>query len=301
MKRKTLLEAFLLEHITVEGAQFIATGDGVDLFRIDTWAAAQSFVLDSDTNRQAGTVFAQNQNLFDQHITNGANKIYFYTTEDTNRVIHAALYNHNATDLITLSSGQQYRVRNYSFEGLPGRAIPDELLTADTLEWLPDITVTPVQTNNVEETPNIADVEITGEVADDETPIDNNTAPEDTTNDGDAINTNTTPNPENNVANNNATSSADLKIKVVNGEGIVVGVRRKEYPNGVLVIPEYTENGIPITTIDSFAFYKIVLRVRLECPYIKEIKNFAFYRSDIAYINWDRRKCKTYINSFTRN
>ena len=286
MKRKTLLEAFLLEHINVEGAQFIATGDGVDLFRIDTWAAAQSFVLDSDTNRQAGTVFAQNQNLFDQHITNGANKIYFYTTEDTNRVIHAALYNHNATDLITLSSGQQYRVRNYSFEGLPGRAIPDELLTADTLEWLPDITVTPVQTNNVE---------------DDETPIDNNTAPEDTTNDGDATNTNTTPNPENNVANNNATSSADLKIKVVNGEGIVVGVRRKEYPNGTLVIPEYTENGIPITTIDSFAFYKIVLGVRLECPYIKEIKNFAFYHSDIAYINWDRRKCKTYINSFTRN
>ena len=286
MKRKTLLEALLLEHINVEGAQFIATGDGVDLFRIDTWAAAQSFVLDSDTNRQAGTVFAQNQNLFDQHITNGANKIYFYTTEDTNRVIHAALYNHNATDLITLSSGRQYRVRNYSFEGLPGRAIPDELLTADTLEWLPDITVTPVQTNNVE---------------DDETPIDNNTAPEDTINDGDATNTNTTPNPENNVANNNATSSADLKIKVVNGEGIVVGVRRKEYPNGTLVIPEYTENGIPITTIDSFAFYKIVLRVRLECPYIKEIKNFAFYRSDIAYINWDRRKCKTYVNSFTRN
>ena len=286
MKRKTLLEAFLLEHITVEGAQFIATGDGVDLFRIDTWAAAQSFVLDSDTNRQAGTVFAQNQNVFDQHITNGANKIYFYTTEDTNRVIHAALYNHNATDLITLSSGQQYRVRNYSFEGLPGRAIPDELLTVDTLEWLPDITVTPVQTNNVE---------------DDETPIDNNIAPEDTTNDGDATSTNTTPNPENNVANNNATSSADLKIKVVNGEGIVVGVRRKEYPNGVLVIPEYTENGIPITTIDSFAFYKIVLRGRLECPYIKEIKNFAFYRSDITYINWDRRKCKTYINSFTRN
>ena len=64
MKRKTLLEALLLEHINVEGAQFIATGDGVDLFRIDTWAAAQSFVLDSDTNRQAGTVFAQNQNLF---------------------------------------------------------------------------------------------------------------------------------------------------------------------------------------------------------------------------------------------
>ena len=286
MKRKTLLEAFLLEHITVEGAQFIATGDGVDLFRIDTWAAAQSFVLDSDTNRQAGAVFAQNQNLFDQHITNGANKMYFYTTEDTNRVIHAALYNHNATDLITLSSGQQYRVRNYSFEGLPGRAIPDELLTVGTLEWLPDITVTPVQTNNVE---------------DDETPIDNNTPPEDTTNDGDATSTNTTPNPENNVANNNATSSADLKIKVVNGEGIVVGVRRKEYPNGVLVIPEYTENGIPITTIDSFAFYKIVLRGRLECPYIKEIKNFAFYRSDIAYINWDRRKCKTYVNSFTRN
>ena len=60
--------------------------------------------------------------------------MYFYTTEDTNRVIHAALYNHNATDLITLSSGQQYRVRNYSFEGLPGRAIPDELLTVDTLE-----------------------------------------------------------------------------------------------------------------------------------------------------------------------
>ena len=79
MKRKTLLEALLLEHINVEGAQFIATGDGVDLFRIDTWAAAQSFVLDSDTNRQAGTVFAQNQNLFDQHITNGANKMYFYT------------------------------------------------------------------------------------------------------------------------------------------------------------------------------------------------------------------------------
>ena len=104
-----------------------------------------------------------------------------------------------------------------------------------------------------------------------------------------------------NVVNNNATSSADLKIKVVNGEGIVVGVRRKEYPNGILVIPEYTENGIPITTIDSFAFYKVVLRVRLECPYIKEIKNFAFYRSDIAYINWDRRKCKTYKNSFTRN
>ena len=286
MKRKTLLEALLLEHINVEGAQFIATGDGVDLFRIDTWAAAQSFVLDSDTNRQAGTIFAQNQNLFDQHITNGTNKIYFYTTEDTNRVIHAALYNHNAADLITLSSGQQYRVRNYSFEGLPGRAIPDELLTADTLEWLPDITVTPVQTNNVE---------------DDETPIDNNIAPEDTTNDGDATNTNTIPNPENNVANNNATSSADLKIKVVNGEGVVVGVRRKEYPNGILVIPEYTENGIPITTIDSFAFYKVVLRGRLECPYIKEIKNFAFYRSDIAYINWDRRKCKTYINSFTRN
>ena len=126
---------------------------------------------------------------------------------------------------------------------------------------------------------------LTGEVTDDETPIDNNTAPEDTTNDEDTINTNTTPNPENNVANNNATSSADLKIKVVNGEGIVVGVRRKEYPDGVLVIPEYTENGIPITTIDSFAFYKIVLRVRLECPYIKEIKNFAFYHSDIAYIN----------------
>ena len=295
MKRKTLLEAFLLEHINVEGAQFIATGNGVDLFRIDTWAAAQSFVLDSDTNRQAGSIFAQNQTLFDQHITNGSNKIYFYTTENTNRVIHAALYNHNATDLITLSNGQQYRIRNYSLEGLPRREMPDELLTADTLEWLPDITVTPVQTNNAEETP---DTEITGEVADVETPA-NNTTPEDNTNDGSTADTNTTPNPENNVANNNASFSADLKIKVVKGEGVVVGVRRKEYPNGALVIPEYTENGIPITTIDSFAFYKVVLQRKLDCSYIREIKNFAFYRSNIHYIKWDKKKCKTYKDSFT--
>lgn len=317
MKRKTLLEALLLEHINVEGAQFIATdgAGGIDLFRIDTWDAAQAFVLDSATNRQAGTVFTQSQNLFNQHIANGQNKLYFYVLENTNRVIHAALYNHNATDLITLSSGQQYRVRDYSLEGLPGRNIPDELLTEDALNWLPDATVTPVRTNNNVEENNISDIEISGTViGDNETDVESNNntlnvAGNTTvvTNDTVADDANT-PEPENttddvnannNNANNTLTRNTDIKIKIVNGEGIVVGVRKKIYPNGTLTIPEFTEDGIPITTIAPFAFYGISL-YKLNCPDIKEIKNFAFYNSDIDRINYDKNNCKKYMDSLTR-
>lgn len=316
MKRKTLLEALLLEHINVEGAQFIATDGvgGVDLFRIDTWDAAQAFVLDSNTNRQAGTVFTQSQNLFNQHITNGQHKLYFYVLENTNRVIHAALYDHNATNLITLSSGQQYRVRNYSLEGLPERNIPDELLTEDALNWLPDATITPVRIDNNAEENNISDIEATDTMLDNNetsaTPNNNTlnvagnatvaandtvandantTAPESTTADGDV----------NNNTNNTSTRNTDIKIKIVNGEGIVVGVRKKNYPNGILTIPEFTEEGIPITTIAPFAFYGISL-YQLKCPNIKEIKNFAFYNSDIDRINYDENNCKKYRDSLAR-
>ena len=49
MKKKTLLEALLLERVNVTGADYIGTVDDIDLFRIRTWAAAQEFVCAGTT------------------------------------------------------------------------------------------------------------------------------------------------------------------------------------------------------------------------------------------------------------
>ena len=142
MKKKTLLEALLLEHVNVTGADYIGTVDDIDLFRIRTWAAAQEFVC-AGTTIPAGEKWCQNESTFNRNI-NETTKLYFFVNRSTYAVVLGAISS-NSMNRFTYQ-GQTYKA-NYILEDTSGRNTCS--VDLDTLNLLPDFALEEPNTETV--------------------------------------------------------------------------------------------------------------------------------------------------------
>ena len=77
------------EAIHVEGADFIGTAKGYDLFDILTYDAAQQFV-NASSNASAGADYTQNASTFNSNVNQNLH-LYFFVAENTNRVRYAVI------------------------------------------------------------------------------------------------------------------------------------------------------------------------------------------------------------------
>ena len=80
----------LFEAIEVPGAQLLYESNTYDVFKITTWAAAQSFVLEG-SEENAGTYYVQNESTFNEHIDNETSDLFFFVRSNTNNVVLGAL------------------------------------------------------------------------------------------------------------------------------------------------------------------------------------------------------------------
>lgn len=84
MARRILREA-----INVEGATYIASANGYDLFDITTYEAAQQFV-NARNNNPAGSDWVQNEAVFNANINDRVH-LYFFANADTNQVQYGVI------------------------------------------------------------------------------------------------------------------------------------------------------------------------------------------------------------------
>ncbi len=263
MKKKTLLEALLLEHVNVTGADYIGTVDDIDLFRIRTWAAAQEFVC-AGTTTLAGEKWCQNEGTFNRNI-NETTKLYFFVNRDTYAVVLGAISSDSMSSFTY--QGQTYAA-NYMLEDTSGRNNCSVDLTI--LNLLPDFVLeepsieTAVQNaeENVGENDNIEDT-ITGDSAvEDEINFDEEE-------DASVSNNVSSTEEKNEEPSDERTNSDALKIRIVGNHAEVVGCAQVPHPDQLIDIPE-TYQGKPVTKIAPFAFYKIKAD-GINAPYIQEI------------------------------
>lgn len=90
----TRRRANIFEAIAVGGATFIGNDRNFDLFRIETWEAAQQFVTLGGS--AAGVAYTQNEATFNTNIRSADGQspyeLYFFVEENTNRVQTAVLH-----------------------------------------------------------------------------------------------------------------------------------------------------------------------------------------------------------------
>lgn len=91
----------LFEAIEVPGAQLLYESDAYDVFKITTWAAAQSFVLE-DSEENASPYYVQNESTFNEHINNDTQCLFFFVRSNTNKVVLGALLMPSETGRITI-------------------------------------------------------------------------------------------------------------------------------------------------------------------------------------------------------
>lgn len=133
----------LIEALNIPNAEVVAENvNGFDLFRIRTWAAAQSFVVDN-SETLAGEYWTHNENIFNSNI-NDQQLLYFFAHADSNRVIAAVVFDNGSHRLI-LQDGGVNITGNFDFEScndhhnnvpvnLPLFAIPDAHLSYNNIE-----------------------------------------------------------------------------------------------------------------------------------------------------------------------
>lgn len=100
----------LTEAIQVPEATLIGTSHGYDLFKILSWNAAQQFVLHTNTSRTAGQAYTRDENTFNSNINDSIN-LYFFTLENTNQVIGAAVTGADNSDIILYSNDGDNQIR----------------------------------------------------------------------------------------------------------------------------------------------------------------------------------------------
>ena len=142
MKENSIYKLFkskkLNEQLNIDGAEFIGSAFGFELYRILTYAAAQQFTTESGGEQTpAGQVYTQNEDTFNRHI-NDTVRLYFFVKENQPEVETAAISTGHS-ELVVSGTGCAVKVRNYSFEGAGNSQVPlnpDNMLP---LYLLPDI------------------------------------------------------------------------------------------------------------------------------------------------------------------
>ena len=81
------MSRILREAIHVDGAEYIGSAHGYDVFDILTYAAAQEFRIEN-RDHEAGAAYTQNESTFNANI-NDSQHLYFFALENTNQVYGA--------------------------------------------------------------------------------------------------------------------------------------------------------------------------------------------------------------------
>lgn len=264
MKRFTLLE-----HVEVDGARYIGTRNGFDLFQMLTWDACQEFACATNLERAAGTQWVHDEDTFDNNI-NDTVRLYFFTEEDTSAVVLGALSGNNTRE--GRYQEQTFRI-NYALENVEGSAIIP--FPINTLELLPgvNITINPVEDEgeeDVEEEPEEIDNNNNDDEEEDSTP-----APSiDVADDEPEEEQSEEEQPEEEKpqekqpAKETSIENSPLKIRVVGNHAEVVGCRRIHTADAIDI--PITYQGKPVTKIAPYAFYEIEAS-SIYAPSIKEI------------------------------
>ena len=100
----------------VNGAEYLGTGNGFDVFDIKTYQAAQSFVL-RHSDIPAGAIYTQSEQIFNANITEAC-KLYYFVYADSNQVYAGAVKSFNTTNDITIQKDTvQFRCKvNFQLE-----------------------------------------------------------------------------------------------------------------------------------------------------------------------------------------
>lgn len=119
LKKRVDEKLSLTEHVNVDNAVYIGTGNGYDVFRIATFQAMQQFkVGTSDTPCN----FTHNESDFNSHLGEGHNlHLYLFVDEDTYRCWGAVLDNQSETN-IKYNGSRSYVTLNIIFEDIEGNA-----------------------------------------------------------------------------------------------------------------------------------------------------------------------------------
>jgi len=147
MKKIRKIKKILKEAIQVEGAEHIGSDKGIDLFRINSYEAAQQFIC-HENNSAAGQKFIQSEDTFNNHAAPGGDHtLYFFTYENTNEVIAAMLSNQSWT--IQLSNNMRFEL-NYAYEDFNARTNYNlDSQYKIPLHLLPGISISDYEFNNV--------------------------------------------------------------------------------------------------------------------------------------------------------
>lgn len=116
----------LLESLQIEGVELIGSDFGFDLYKILTWEGAQAFFV-GNGEQKAGEGYVRTPELFNHYIANGNQSLFFFTKENSNRVLLACV--DNSTSEVLYVSNRPYRITNinYRFQDFSGDSnIPAE-------------------------------------------------------------------------------------------------------------------------------------------------------------------------------
>lgn len=88
MPRKCQNRNTILEELEIDGAEYIGSGKGYDVYKINTFNAAQQFIADDDL---AGEVYTFDEATFNQSLIQDSWELYFIVTGGTNKVKYAII------------------------------------------------------------------------------------------------------------------------------------------------------------------------------------------------------------------
>lgn len=106
----------LNEELHIEGAEYLGSDYGYDVYNIKTFEAAQEFHVAGDEHAPAGNAWAQSAEKFDQYITNSTSgqKIIFFAAENT-KAVHLGVLTH-ASGRLSIQPAAATITCNCSFE-----------------------------------------------------------------------------------------------------------------------------------------------------------------------------------------
>ena len=114
----------LTEDLHIDGATFIGSAYGFDVYDVKTWAAAEQFALSEVSSRDgadistAGTAFLRSEQIFNRHI-NETIKLYLFVEEGTNKT-HLAAIRHDNQAHIRFAGKFEIIIPTYLFETVAG-------------------------------------------------------------------------------------------------------------------------------------------------------------------------------------
>ena len=264
------MNKLLLEHLNIDGATYITSNNGFDLYEITTYEAAQQFTGCIHRGSPAGADHFQNQDTFNQHITNGNVRAFFITASDSNAVLEA-LITSNSSFTVTVD-GNTATIRGYEKEG--DAQHPIEML--GLYSSLPDVVIVDNREDNQEVEDN-TEAEETEETNSDFVFDDEPTSTEQDNTDAEQT--------EEPVANEPASDEPEvisLKKSIDDHNIKIFNFMKGDVP--FILDGRKDKNIIELKHINAKTLKQFIYKVDPENPYSHKTPRLYFYRNCIEFM-----------------